>query len=334
MVYRLTEMKGNLEKETQTEIEDKKLDIPMPDDTVTVADRNSFGYTWDGMLPLSTEKALELFENDQSVYLLHGDNTESLAVSVEDIEQRRGMYGIETEEWSKFLDVKAHYKELADKEPEYEAQLFNETEKAVGIYQLNDNPDTRNLCFEPLKSLQDKGITPNKENYTLVYALDVSDDKDKSEAQLLEDVFEKFNMERPADFKGDSLSVSDIVVVQDKGNISSHYCDTVGFTEIAFLEKDRINLQMKQIEDTVEQNDNNFDGIINNTPSLDELEAKAKSGEVISLMDVAKAAKNERENPDKLTDKKPSIHERLKAAKEKQQPTKEKDAPTKKGMEI
>ena len=193
---------------------------------------------------------------------------------------------------------------------------------------------SRAVCFEPLKSLQDKGITPNKENYTLVYALDVSDDKDKSEAQLLEDVFEKFNMERPADFKGHSLSVSDIVVIQDKGEISSHYCDTVGFKEIPFLEKDRGNLQMKRIEDVVEQNDNNFDGIINNTPSLDELEAKAKSGEVISLMDVAKAAKNERENPDKLTDKKPSIHERLKAAKEKQQPTKEKDAPTKKGMEI
>ncbi len=93
----------------------------MPDDSVTVADRNSFGYTWDGMLPLSTEKA-------------------------------------------------------------------------VGIYQLNDNPETRNLCFEPLKSLQDKGITPNKEKYTLVYAMDVSDDKQKSDEQLLEDVFEKFNL--------------------------------------------------------------------------------------------------------------------------------------------
>ncbi len=334
MVYRLTEMKGNLEKETQTEIEDKKLDIPMPDDTVTVADRNSFGYTWDGMLPLSTEKALELFENDQSVYLLHGDNTESLAVSVEDIEQHRGMCGIETEEWSKFCEIKAHYKELADKEPECEAQLFNESEKAVGIYQLNDNPDTRNLCFEPLKNLQDKGITPNKENYTLVYALDVSDDKSKSEGQLLEDVFEKFNMERPADFKGHSLSVSDIVVIQDKGEISSHYCDSAGFTEIAFLEKDRENLQMKRIEDVVEQNDNNFDGIINNTPSLAELEAKAKNGEVISLMDVAKAAKNEQDKPDKPTDKKTSIYDKLKAAKERQQPTKEKDTPTKKGMEI
>ena len=121
MVYRLTEMKGILEKQRQKEENGKKLEVTMPDDSVTVADRNSFGYTWDGMLPLSTEKA-------------------------------------------------------------------------VGIYQLNDNPETRNLCFEPLKSLQDKGITPNKEKYTLVYAMDVSDDKQKSDEQLLEDVFEKFNL--------------------------------------------------------------------------------------------------------------------------------------------
>ena len=121
MVYRLTEMKGILEKQRQKEKNGKKLEVTMPDDSVTVADRNSFGYTWDGMLPLSTEKA-------------------------------------------------------------------------VGIYQLNDNPETRNLCFEPLKSLQDKGITPNKEKYTLVYAMDVSDDKQKNDEQLLEDVFEKFNL--------------------------------------------------------------------------------------------------------------------------------------------
>ena len=183
--------------------------------------------------------------------------------------------------------------------------------------------------------MQDKGITPNKENYTLVYAMDVSDDKQKSNEQLLEDVYEKFNLERPKDFKGHSLSVSDIVVIQDNGNISSHYCDTVGFSEIAFLEKDRANLQMKNIEDVVEQNDNNFDGIINNTPSMSELEEKVRQGETISLTDMCKVIKNEREKPDIKPDKKPSIHDKLRQAKERQQPTpKDKDAQTKKGMEI
>ena len=322
-------------EDVQREICTHEYGAKMPDDSVTIADRNSFGYTWDGMLPLSTGKALELFANDQNVYLLHEDNTESLAVSIEDIEQHRGMYGIEKEEWSKFLDINAHYRELADKEPEYEAQLFSETDKAVGIYQLNDNPDTRSLCFEPLKSLQDKGISPNKENYTLVYALDVSDDKQKSDEQLLEDVYEKFNIERPKDFKGHSLSVSDIVVIQDKGNISSHYCDTVGFSEIAFLEKDRANLQMNHIEDVVEQNDNNFDGIINNTPSMSELEEKVRQGESILLTDMCKAIRNEREKPEIKPDRKPSIHDKLRQAKERQHPTpKDKDAQTKKGMEI
>ena len=91
---------------------------------------------------------------------------------------------------------------------------------------------------------------------------------------------------------------------------------------------------MKNIEDAVEQNDNNFDGIINNTPSMSELEQKVRQGESISLTDMCKAIRNEREKPEIKPDRKPSIHERLKAAKEKQQPPKEKDAPTKKGMEI
>ena len=93
-------------------------------------------------------------------------------------------------------------------------------------------------------------------------------------------------------------SVSDIVVIQDKRNISSHYCDTVGFSEIAFLEKDRASLQMKNIEDVVEQNDNNFDGIINNTPSMSELEKKVRQGESASLTDMCKAIRNEREKPE------------------------------------
>lgn len=322
-------------EDVQREIETPMNDMKMPDDSVSVADRNSFGYTWDGMLPLSTEKAVELFNDNQSVYLLYEDNTESLADSVEDIEQHRGMCGVEAEQWSKHLNVEAHYKELAEKEPEYEAQLFNETGKAVGIYQLNDNPDNRNLRFESLKGLQDNGIAPNRENYTLVYALDVSEYKKNGDEQLLEDVYEAFNFEHPEDFKGRSLSVSDVVVIQDKGNISSHYCDTVGFTEIAFFEKDRANLQMKNIEDVVEQNDNNFDGIINNTPSMSEIEEKVKQGETISLNDMCKAIKNQPEKLEIKPDKKQSIHDKLRQAKERQHSApKDKDAQGKKGMEI
>lgn len=321
---------GSVVEEIQKEIDTPMYGVKLPDDSVTVADRNSFDYTCDGMLPLSTEKALELYANEQNVYLLHEDNTESLAVSLQDIEQHRGMY-----DWSGFLKIKEHYKELADKEPEYEALLFNETQKTVGIYQLNDKSDIYDLRFKSLISLNDKGISPDKDNYRLVYAFDVSDDKQISEEQLLEDVYEKFNIQRPGDFKGHSLSVSDIVVIQDNGSISSHYCDTIGFSEIAFLEKDRTNLQMKNIEDVVEQNDNNFDGIINNTPSMLKLEEKFRNGETISLTDMCKAVKNEHEKPEIKQGRKTSIHDRLRQSKERQQSTpKDKDIQTKKGMEI
>ncbi len=321
--------------EIQKEIDTPMYGVKMPDDSVTVDHTNSFGYTCDGMLPLSTEKALELFANEQNVYLLHEDNTQSLAVSVQDIEQHRGMYGIKTEDWSRFLKINEHYKELEDKEPEFEAQLWGENIKAVGIYQLNNNRDVHDLRFESLSRLKDKGINPNKDNYTLVYALNVSDDKQKSEEQLLEDMYEKFNIDRPGDFKGHSLSVSDIVVIQDKGNISSHYCDTVGFSEIAFLEKDRANLQVKNIEDVVEQNDNNFDGIINNTPSMSELEDEVRKGETVSLTDMCTEVKNERVKPEIKPERKPSLHDKLRQSKERQHSmSKDKDVQTKKGMEI
>ena len=76
---------------------------------------------------------------------------------------------------------------------------------------------------------------------------------------------------------------------------------------------------LKHIEDTIEQNDNNFDGIINNTPTVDELEAKVKAGETISLVDLANAVKADKERGKGKPEKKPSIRAQLKADKEKAQ---------------
>ena len=94
--------------------------------------------------------------------------------------------------------------------------------------------------------------------------------------------------------KGHSLSVSDVVVLHQNGQDAAHYVDSFGYKEVPeFLQEqtqqpEKIN-PLKHVEDTIEQNDNNFDGIINNTPTVDELEAKVKAGETISLVDLANA---------------------------------------------
>ena len=120
----------------------------------------------------------------------------------------------------------------------------------------------------------------------------------------LEDIYTRFNIDHPKDFKGHSLSVSDVVVLHQNGQDAAHYVDSFGYKEVPeFLQEqtqqpEKIN-PLKHVEDTIEQNDNNFDGIINNTPTVDELEAKVKAGEQISLVDLAEAIKADKERTGK-----------------------------------
>ena len=124
---------------------------------------------------------------------------------------------------------------------------------------------------------------------------------------------------RPKGFKGHSLSVSDVVVLHQNGQDTAHYVDSSGYRQVPeFLQPPEKENPLKHVEDTIEQNDNNFDGIINNTPSVDELEKKAKSGEQISLTDLADAIKAEKTRS-KGKEEKPSIRAQLKADKKKVQ---------------
>jgi len=173
-----------------------------------------------------------------------------------------------------------------------------------------------------LSLLQAAGLTIDRVNYELVYTAPLTKD------MTLGDIWERFNIDHPADFKGHSLSVSDIVVLHQNDEDTAHYVDSIGFQQVPeFLQEqtqqpEKIN-PLKHVEDTIEQNDNSFDGIINNTPTVDELEAKVKAGEQISLVDLAEAIKADKERGKE----KPSIRAQLKADKEragKKKPTKQK----------
>ena len=185
------------------------------------------------------------------------------------------------------------------------------------IYQVPAGPEGRDFRFRSYEELQAAGLAVDRKNYALVYTAPL-DGK-----TTLEDIYRTFNLDRPADFTGHSLSVSDVVVLNRSGKEEAHYCDSIGFTPVPeFMRESPI----KTAEMSTEQNYNMIDGTLNNAPSMGELEAKAKAGEQISLFDVAEAAKAEDKKPKQTRpafktaqrQKKPSIRAQLKAAKEEQ----------------
>ena len=179
---------------------------------------------------------------------------------------------------------------------------------SFSIYQLKRGDETRDLRFEPYDRLNAAGHTVDPANYDLIYSAPLAP------GTSLEAIFTRFNIDHPKDFKGHSLSVSDVVVLHQNGQDTAHYVDSIGYRQTPeFLQPQNY---LKHVEDIVEQNDNNFDGIINNTPqtpTVGELEQKAKAGEPISLIDLANAIHADKERG---KEEKPSIRAQLRAAKE------------------
>ncbi|RGB91443.1 DUF4316 domain-containing protein [Hungatella hathewayi] len=198
---------------------------------------------------------------------------------------------------------------------EYAAAGYEAPEQdSFSIYQIKGGDETRDYRFEPFDRLQATGRSVDRANYDLVYTAPL-DGK-----TTLEDIYRTFNIDHPADFKAHSLSVSDVVVLHQGGKDTAHYCDSFGFQQVPeFLREN----PLRTAELSTEQNENMIDGIINNTPSMGELEAKVKAGEQVSLTDLADAAKAEAKKPKakqsrKTQQKKPSIRAQLKAAQEEQ----------------
>ena len=213
---------------------------------------------------------------------------------------------------------------------EYAAAGYEAPEQdSFSIYQIKSGDETRDYRFEPYDRLQAMGRSVDRANYDLVYTAPL-DGK-----TTLEDIYRTFNIDHPADFKGHSLSVSDVVVLHQGGKDTAHYCDSFGFQQVPeFLREN----PLRTAELSTEQNENMIDGVINNTPSMGELEAKVKAGEQVSLTDLADAAKAEAKKPKakqsrKTQQKKPSIRAQLQASKAEQgqkPPAREKS----KGLEV
>ncbi len=208
----------------------------LPDPMIGLSEMREYGYTWNEMLPLTQEKALELFDHDLPVYLLHNDGSETTVEDRKQITEHKGIFGIEKVDWENERKLHSMQAELSDNEINKEAQLLYSSSDKYGIYQLKHNPELNHLRFEGTESLKRMGITKDNfdaikpENYELIYVGELSELQEQTEGETLEAIYEKFNIDHPEDYRGHSLSVSDIVVLHQNGENSAHFVDSFGFT--------------------------------------------------------------------------------------------------------
>ena len=287
------------------EAQEQALDeYPMPDEQVSTPDMQEYGYFYDGMLPVTRERALELDAAGLTVYVLHEDNTESMVFDSQEIMDHGGLFGVDREEWEKSPQFHEKVMERQEHQQEREQAFLAQNRDCFAIYQVSRD-DPQNVRFMNLDWLKSHDISIDRSNYDLIYTAPLS--ASGTVPEQLEKLYEQFNLQKPADFHSPSMSVSDIVAIKQDGKVSCHYCDSVGFTQIpGFLPEN----PLKNAEMAVEDDYGMIDGIINNgakEPTVAELEQQARSGQPISLMDLAAAAHREER------EKKKSVMEQLKS---------------------
>ena len=286
------------------EAQEQALDeYPMPDEQVSTPDMQEYGYSYDGMFPVTRERALELDAAGLTVYVLHEDNTESMVFDPQEIMEHGGLFGVDREEWEKSPQFHEKVMERQEHQQEREQAFLSQNRNCFAIYQVSRN-DPQNVRFMNLDWLESHDVSVDRSNYDLIYTAPLSESGTVPEQ--LEKLYQQFNLEKPVDFHSPSMSVSDIVAIKQDGKVSCHYCDSVGFTQIpGFLPEN----PLKNAEMALEDDYGMIDGIINNgakEPTVAELEQQARSGQPISLMELAAATHREER------EKKKSVMEQLK----------------------
>ena len=286
------------------EAQEQALDeYPTPDEQVSTPDMQKYGYSYDGMLPVTRERALELDAAGLTVYVLHEDNTESMVFDPQEIMDHGGLFGVDREEWEKSPQFHEKVMERQEHQQEREQAFLSQNRDCFAIYQVSRD-DPQNVRFMNLDWLKSHDISIDRSNYDLIYTAPLRESGTVPEQ--LEKLYQQFNLEKPVDFHSPSMSVSDIVAIKQDGKVSCHYCDSVGFTQIpGFLPEN----PLKNAEMMLEDDYGMIDGIINNgakEPTVAELEQQARSGQPISLMELAAATHREER------EKKKSVMEQLK----------------------
>ena len=280
-------------------------EYPMPDPTLTQDDLEKCGYLDSDLLPLSKERAYELMAQDLTVYMVQQGENPVMAFDTADLDAHDGIFAVTREEWEDSPSFDAQVKERMDHQQEREQAFLNHKGDCYAIYQVKHTDELRDIRYEGLEWVKSIGRTVQRDNYDLVYTAPLTPGDLKG--SVLDNLEYRFNNEHPADYRHPSMSVSDIVAIKRDGKVSCHYCDSFGFQQIPGFLPDN---SLKSAEMTVEDDYGMIDGVINNgpkEPTVAQLEQQARSGQPISLMDLAAAAHREDR------DKKKSVMEQLKS---------------------
>ena len=280
-------------------------EYPMPDPALTQDDLEKCGYLDGDLLPLSKERAYELMERDLTVYMVQQGENPAMAFDTADLDAHDGIFAVTREEWEESPAFDAQVKERMEHQQEREQAFLDHKGDCFAIYQVKHTDELRDIRYEGLEWIKSIGQTVQRDNYDLVYTAPLAPGDLKG--SVLDNLEYRFNNEHPADYRHPSMSVSDIVAIKRDGKVSCHYCDSFGFAEVPGFLPDN---PLKNAEMAVEDDYGMIDGIINNGPkeqTVAQLEQQARSGQPISLMDLAAAAHREDR------DKKKSVVEQLKS---------------------
>ena len=280
-------------------------EYPMPDPTLTQDDLEKCGYLDSDLLPLSKERAYELMAQDLTVYMVQQGENPAMAFDTADLDAHDGIFAVTREEWEDSPSFDAQVMDRMDHQQEREQAFLNHKGDCYAIYQVKHTDELRDIRYEGLEWVKSIGRTVQRDNYDLVYTAPLTPGDLKG--SVLDNLEYRFNNEHPADYRHPSMSVSDIVAIKQDGKVSCHYCDSFGFQQIPGFLPDN---PLKSAEMTVEDDYGMIDGVINNgpkEPTVAQLEQQARSGQPISLMDLAAAAHREDR------DKKKSVMDQLKS---------------------
>ena len=233
----------------------------LPDPTISVEHMHFCGFTDPDMLPISEDRAKDLAERGVTVYQLFDHGMKHRIDDPVDITVFGGLYGVTRHEWEQVrLDVPAR---------DVERRFMERPEPVMAIYQLKETAP-HELLFEAYDRLDNP---PARENYDCLYVREVHPTMPIPE--LLEQQFQIYNTDRPDDFTGHSLSMSDIIAIKRDGEVSYHYVDTFGFREVPNFQ--RPENYLKAAEMAMEDDLGMIDGIINNGRSASNQTEKKSS---------------------------------------------------------
>ena len=203
----------------------------LPDSMIGLSELHEAGFYSESMLPLTRERAVELHHEGVTVYGLtgavSGQEQSQRVMNLElDILQHDGLFGVTKFEWENYRRSQETVMTPEEKAKIKETLLLESDGNRYGIYQINSGQEERGYQFLSLEATKEMGFTVDGKDYQMVYSERLRD------ATTLDNLFERFNIERPNDFTGHSMSVSDVIIMNRGGRLTAYYVDSFGFTEL------------------------------------------------------------------------------------------------------